>query len=113
MNTSRLIIADATKSIFNILGFIMRSFWKTYFKIFETSSNKILVIKFMGIGNFYVYDQILNKDTTLITLQSNKTAIEKVTVYNKHNIYLDLSGTVKLLISFFRNIFHIFSLHIN
>ena len=62
----------------------------------------------MGIGNFYVYDQILNKDTTLITLQSNKTAIEKVTVYNKQNIYLDLSGTVKLLISFFRNIFHIF-----
>ena len=109
MNTSRLIIAESLLSpIFNILGFIMRSFWKTYFKIFETSSNKILVIKFMGIGNFYVYDQILNKDTTLITLQSNKTAIEKVAVYNKHNIYLDLSGTVKLLISFFRNILRIF-----
>ena len=109
MNTSRLIIAESLLSpIFNIFGFILRSFWKIYFKFFKNNSNKILIIKFMGIGNFYVYDQILNKNTTLITLQSNKAAIEKVTEFTNHNIYLDLSSTLKLFISFFKNIFHIF-----
>ena len=94
--------------VFNILGFIIRLFWKLYFKVFNNNSDKILVIKFMGIGNFYVYDQILNEKTALITLQSNKAAIEKVTTHNSSNIYLDLSNTLKLFISFFKNILPIF-----
>lgn len=66
------------------LCLIIRGLRRILSKIFKANYRGILIIKFLGAGNFIaIQDTLLNKDVDILSAKSNANAIAKFNIGNR------------------------------
>lgn len=108
MNNNHLVILDL------IIGFILlplclliRGLRRIFSKIFKENYRGILVIKFLGAGNFIaIQDTLVDKDVDILTAKSNANALAKFNIGN-HVFLIDDSNLLRLIFSCLNCIFRL------
>jgi ADP-heptose:LPS heptosyltransferase len=81
------------------LCLIIRGLRSTLSKIFKINYRGILIIKFLGAGNFIaIQDTLINKDVDILSAKSNANAITKFNIGNRVFL-IDDSNLFNLIIS--------------
>ncbi|MBT8562140.1 glycosyltransferase family 9 protein [Polynucleobacter paneuropaeus] len=100
MNSNRLVFLDAVIGIFLLpIGLLIRLSYRLFSSILGFKSEGILIIKFLGAGNFLAIDQkVYDQSVDIITAKSNLQTLSKFKMGNKLYL-LDDSSLIKLLFS--------------
>ena len=108
MKNNHLVILDLIIGFFLLpLCLIIRGLRSTLSKIFKINYRGILIIKFLGAGNFIaIQDTLVNKDVDILSARSNASAINKFNIGNR--IFLiDDSNLLRLIASCLNCIYRI------
>ena len=63
------------------LCLIIRGLRRLFSKIFRVKYRGILIVKFLGAGNFIaIQDTLLNKDVDILSAKSNASALDKFNI---------------------------------
>ncbi len=100
MKNNHLVILDLIIGFFLLpLCLIIRGLRRMLSKIFKANYRGILIIKFLGAGNFIaIQDTLLNKDVDILSAKSNANAIAKFNIGNRVFL-IDDSNLFNLIIS--------------
>lgn len=100
MKNNQLVLLDIITGFLLLpLCFLIRGLRRILSRVFEVNYHGILIIKFLGAGNFIaIQDALLDKDVDILSAKSNANALAKFNI-GKRVFLIDDSNLFRLIFS--------------